>query len=541
MGKKSKVLKLVRTLEAKRSKRSSSVGSARSRMSGMSGSTRKSRSGSAKGARRVLDGTTPPSSSQPTRGGIAKPTSSITKRQMDDAYLAGFLDPCSASRGPGMADDPTIVSTFSSTQNIVLTNSSGAIDAPWPASTTLTCDPNGNVAVLVGPVAFASKVDGTVEIRSGYTCPSNRRLTDYSFPTLPPVGQMNGSKPLGRYRQSAPGTFQIFSSPDWNPARDGIYSMAFRILGIKATLTVVENAFTATGEVFAGDTASYYPDPPVFKYSLSGATPQETTSVSYSDNADMFARAAGFDDGRSSQRIVPVGAFETGRTFEAVYLPTSPTISTFRSMFPIQSTGSTGTSGTSIGQAMLDGPFVVFILTGTSSKSSATAATTNFVLNSEVAMEWIVKYDNPFALLMGEARYMPSWIPDFSRLAGLSPGGRIGHVAAAYSGTELHGHYVKHPVHVARHDANRQAAALGKALIHTSTVPHNAVMAEAIKRKPTSTLQDILAFAKRVGPDVLAAVRMAKTLTESVVGGSAATRLGPIIEEVAADAPLLLM
>lgn len=337
-------------------------------------------------------------------------------------YLYSFLDPHHPARGPMKSEHPTILATMQSSSTLVLTD--GVTTATgWPEAPigTAQMETGGKIAIVCGPTFFANKAASGTTLAPGYTCSTSKALDglSYSNASYTPIA------PIGTYAVEWPESISVgtvhATSGIYEPERDGMTQQAFRIVGLRATITCNSNVLATTGQVFAGDNGSYYPDLPAPMYQMShldsGGRIQEVATL---EDQDLFEGS--LENGVTTSRTMNCGAMTYGNTYEAVFVPTNDNILRYRTHFPTfvkPGSAAANDDQTMVGSPLLNGPYVLFYLSGVAPDTAITVSTV-------VSFELPIRLKSSLGILLAQARLSKNYVVDWSQLSSATTAGAPG-------------------------------------------------------------------------------------------------------------------
>ena len=359
----------------------------------------------------------------------------IMHGEQESAYLYGFLDPSVAARGPMRSEHPTIVANLSSTTTISLkaptteptqyTHTAAQDGTTEYALTGTAGAATGDILIVAGPIAFADKLVGSannaVDLYPGCVCTTATELDTaaFSINEFYKSGE-TATQPIGAYTCEFPGAVTMGTSGAFEVKKDGATEQAYRVLGVRATLTVNSSLLESYGQVYVSDNGTYWPDEAAENLVMANpiTSGTEITNLPIIDSEGIYAKP--FGHGQHTNRTINAGAFTYGSRYEGSFIPTNNIITKYRNRFPTHCRPEAGsTDGTDVGQPFLNGPFVLFALSGIPADSVVT-------LSTAVAFELPVRLDSPIGFLIASARLAMNYTVDWSLLACVPTGGTPG-------------------------------------------------------------------------------------------------------------------
>lgn len=331
-------------------------------------------------------------------------------------YAYGFVDPRYPSRGPSSeVNSFTEIVTLTSQTPLTFAAHDGLLNA-YPTTATRLCDVNGDAAIFVSPYIGTSVGQGsTSAIVSGWTAGNNvaLRSTVFGDPTIP-LGTSANIVPLNQFAQVFPEPFNFTApAPASDIPGDAHGAVAFRTIGLRATLGVTTKALDASGYVYGGDNGDLYLEdyPDVFV-----STGGQVTSHGDISHNPLFS--LGTLMGTKYRRSSNLGATAIGRVYESAFIPISGKVAHFRASLPCHrdtivpaSRSPQDTTATS----MVDVPSVMFFI--------GNAAGQSFTLSITWTVEMVLPSEN---LFYKNAAIGRDFVTPFSMLAGIRPAGTLG-------------------------------------------------------------------------------------------------------------------
>lgn len=432
-------------------------------------------------------------------------------RKDDAAYLHSFLAPANAARGPKRSEDPTIIGsmTFTGTVNV------GATATPtvtWPTTgTSNVSGTDGAIALFCGPTWFTNKTTTSL-MSPGFSYSPVASLAANVEVTLSDGKRATPFKDAASgaehaYRESFPGQITDGGSGVYEPSNDGATALPWRILASRSTLTVTEPAFSAKGFVHCGDLGTIFHNDGAGRrttdYITTGPQAGETIVSKVESELDELL-GKGLSNGNFSRRIRAVGPFDEGASYEAVFLPTNGRILDYANYLP---TLCFGGGPNNVSDALVNCPYTVFILTGLSPEATV-------VLTSEITFEMPVTLKGPLGIMAANARFAHNWLPEWERLANLSPGGAVHEAMGMYH----------------RSAYGKVGGAVASGYLQGARANTNVARTQALNVAPT--IRDHMAKSSRVTGGLRTAAKWAQVAWDAVGGAKTAKRLFGRITEV---------
>jgi len=420
-----------------------------------------------------------------------------SKHISEAAYLYGFVDPDFADRGPSSSEFPTILATFKSHSPISIVPYT-ADTAAWPTTTSYMADSNNALAFVICPCIVYSSIPSTNgEFVPGYCySPSLDAVNNFNLFHSGGTGASGAGPPVPLMPFSSPfPTAQLAFGSD---PELGSVSSSYRLVGLRATLTISQSAIYAQGVVMGGDSNDVFEDNQIQYLSLdssTNATPgfnviefSEATEFNFTNPPPgNFGNFANF------QRVKELGAVTNGAIFEACYLPTNDRALDYNVNLPVHRVTNLGLPNDCVYGDLVNYPAVLFSLQNI---STTTIAPMSISLDVSATYEIPVYAGSPLAFLVNQARFMPRFLVDWTLLQTLPSAGTLASiltdwVAGPYGSTGLN-------------------VALGKLNPPPGRIPENqgvgAVSATSRLSGVASFAGKVLNIAKAVAPAVLGAL-----------------------------------
>lgn len=343
----------------------------------------------------------------------------------ESQFLGGFVNPDYASRGPNDSNDPTIIATFKSRTALnIFTNSNGA---KWPLTTNPPFFVNGSnsLGICITPFFLLdsqNQATGVITYDaapfSGFTFdPDNRVPSDELFATNTAAPLLR-PWPLSRFNSTFPGASGVFSSLN---GEQSIRVETYRIIGLRATISVEQSAFTAAGTVIGGDFETYHN---LNSGQLSTVAPTTDNVIEIGQNYNDPIWRTVIGDGSRDVRLSEIGAYTHGQVYEACWLPTNDDAREFKeSVFHLTNNTANQQSwphGNNMAALIANQGALVFLL-----KDLAVNAAV--VVNVTMACEITVRVSgSPIGFLMNQARFQRRYVVDWSIFATVRNTGILG-------------------------------------------------------------------------------------------------------------------
>lgn len=405
------------------------------------------------------------------------------KDRAEEQYLASFVDPQHAARGPGSGNYPTITGQFKSSSGIKFDSTvAGEPDAttnggPYPLNA------NGEAIVVVAPhmpflensgeTGFDITGPPTANLCSGFVCKPEALMEHNVY------GAVGASRPLQPFQSLLPdmtvGKFASIAVPD--DAQDGTSGLlkcagmsdtnpgseiqflreeslgrciSYRTVGLRATLTVTDPLTESTGIVYAGDTCDYYQDIGGSYINRNDVTKNYEQISGFSGGNPATAEFTTLGNQSVRPRVTQAGAFSKGNIFEASLLPTSDRVLNYsdrvlvtpcdtvkRILEDVGTVAATQPAYTAaldyydcgLGEFLSNQPSIMFDLRGLRD-----GAVCNVSVTWSIEMQ--VEPTSSIGFLLAEARFAPRFVPDWMEFACCAPGGVLGEVMSHYLNCE---------------------------------------------------------------------------------------------------------
>jgi hypothetical protein len=337
------------------------------------------------------------------------------------SFLNSFVDPEFCHIGPSDTNDPTVTAVFRSRTaiNIAQPYTAGST-APWPstAGTDFTMNELGAFGVCITPIYFLQNASATYDTAplSGFSFdPDNTTPADDIF-TPAGTGEIR-AWPLGKFNSGFPG-----ATGKWTVTDNSLPVESYRLIGLRATMTVNTSILGAQGVVIGGDGESFHilNGPNYSSVASTGLVQTETPS--YLDTIFNTPIVAG----ENNARLATLGAISQGAIFEAVWLPTNDDATEFKEVIDTFVSGGTSFPSTrNMASVCANQGSLIFILRGL--PKSATAPLISVTFNVTMACEISVRpQGSPIGFLINQARFGRRYNVDWSRLEQVKNAGYLG-------------------------------------------------------------------------------------------------------------------
>jgi hypothetical protein len=374
-------------------------------------------------------------------------------------YFGGLVDPRFASRGPMDSNDPTVVATFQARTAMNIAANPGVAHSVYGANQAQTpqffANTGNSIGICVTPYTFvnntvaATNYSVEAALRSGFTFdpdagfgnappndPQGTPLANLftAASTVAPVVYLQDTVrpwPLANFNSQFPGVPSTIEQ-----SNRAVPCESWRMLGLRATISVESSAFTAAGTVICGDGETYHQlDPPTMQTILAAAGEQSGTIVPVTPTVNDAFFASPINDGTRDARLAEVGAFTHGCVYEATWLPTNNDAREYKDEV------------ISITYTTANSPALQFPIAGNMGSMIANQGSLIFVLkdlvlpaaiivNVTMSCEITIRVaDSPIGFLMNQARFGRCFVPDWSRFAGVRPSGLLGYTKKQWCST----------------------------------------------------------------------------------------------------------
>lgn len=333
------------------------------------------------------------------------------RNRLVDSFLAGFVNPEVATRGPGMLDRPTIVVNFRCRAEINLRPH--VVGPYYPASVDHTVDASGGIALVVAPHVVTDTAFTGTNIESGFTYNNDGRPLSAAHMYNPSVAGLANTVPLGQFDCPFPGGWT-------NDGLQATMSMPFRTVGLRATLTVTTNPLHVQGSIVCGDNGDLFAQ-------LETETVAQSNSDIVTDSLAVGRNplvGQAFGTGFSYARLNQAGPLLPGATYEAAWLPSTDRALEYQHSVNLHRVPAVvDNDQQNAADELVEGPALIFLLRGMQVTPVISFTAT---LNITWAVEIGIQRGSALAFLYNSARFAPRYVVDWSELVCTTTGGPVG-------------------------------------------------------------------------------------------------------------------
>jgi hypothetical protein len=337
-----------------------------------------------------------------------------------DRYLYGFMDTRFPSRGPANSGSvPTHIVKFRAAYTSTLMPHS------YSGGQSPRFDSSGRVMFVVCPFVVTATETGPGSNRNVqplYFAPTNVALNAAS-PLLPPYTDYY--LPPVAFDSPFPDVFNYggSSSSYLNPSCSSpMGSLAYRTLGLRATITFETPSMTACGHITSGDNQDVYGPlmSDTYQFRADGENIEE---VNEQYQSQLLTQP--IETGTGWDRLIAGGMAKSASIYEATFIPATDRVTEYRKTIRGHIVDQQETPALdardSVGSDLVDSPALIFIVS-----QGVAANQINFTINIDWNIELCAERGTSIAWTSGSAMRAPRFVPQWQEMACCVPGGPIG-------------------------------------------------------------------------------------------------------------------